>query len=73
MGAYGLLPVVLGGLDCDGDLDVDDCAAFSLALIDVDAYGAAHPGCELDRGDFNDDGAVDGSDIPLYVDSLLGG
>jgi hypothetical protein len=72
MGAYeqqGLLP--LGDLTCDGALNVDDVAAFVLALTDPASYSAAYPGCMLNRADMNGDGAVDGRDIQLFVSALL--
>ena len=39
---------------------------------DGDGYGDAC-GCNAERGDMNDDGSVDGNDVQLFVEKLLGG
>jgi hypothetical protein len=39
----------------------------------VDGYHVAHHGCRVELADFNADGAVDGLDIQLFVNALIGG
>jgi hypothetical protein len=72
MGAYeyqGLLP--LGDLNCDGVVDVEDIAAFALALVDPAEYQTEYPGCDPARADLDGSGAADGLDIQLFIDVVL--
>ncbi|MFQ5502974.1 MAG: NHL repeat-containing protein, partial [Phycisphaerae bacterium] len=62
---------MLGDLNCDGSFDTQDIDAFSLALTDPDTYNAIY--CDLNRGDFNIDGQVNGHDIALFVSALISG
>ncbi len=61
------LPVFVGfetgDTNCDGVLNAADCEAFQLALIDLPAYEAAHPGCSAD---INGDDVVDSFDIEAF-------
>ncbi len=66
--APGLL---LGDMNCDGTLDVNDVAPFALALTDPTGYAAAFPGCEIARGDMNQDGGANALDIADFVAALL--
>ena len=75
MGAYEYQPTapLLGDLNCDGVVNVDDVVPFVLALVDPAGYQTAYPGCDLLRADMNGSGTADGADIQLFVDALLGG
>ena len=64
-------PFILGDMDYDGDLDLDDIPAFVLALTDPAGYAVTYPWSRIQRGDMNSDGAVDGTDIQLFVDALV--
>ena len=64
--------VVLGDLDCDSGLTVNDVGPFALALADPAGYAAAYPGCSINRADMNADGLINGLDIQQFVDALLG-
>jgi hypothetical protein len=64
-------PPILGDMDYDGDLDVDDVPAFVLALTDPAGYAATYPWSKIQRGDMNGDGTVDGADIQLFADALV--
>ncbi len=70
----GALPgSLLGDMDCDGDLDIDDVPAFVLALTDPVEYGIQYPGCDINNGDVVNTGdGVDGRDISGFVALLLG-
>lgn len=67
-----ILFAFLGDLNCDGSVDVNDIAAFVLALTDDAAYQSTFPGCEISRADLNGDNAVNGLDIQPFVSTLLG-
>ncbi len=62
---------VLGDMNCDGVLDMDDVSAMVLALLDPDAYAAEYPDCDIANGDMTDDGSVDGLDVQGVVDLLI--
>jgi hypothetical protein len=72
MGAYEVLPLVMGDMNCDAELNVLDLEPFVQVLTDVGAFQAAHPGCSPDRGDMNADGLVDGGDIQGFASMLMG-
>ncbi len=65
--------VVLGDMDLDQIVDVDDIDDFVLSLLDSDSYKAAHGGVDpLLRGDVDGNGTLDGEDIQSFVALLLG-
>lgn len=64
--------VVLGDMDLDQAVDIDDVDDFVQALLDPAAYSAAHGGVNpAVRGDVNDDGALNGADIGGFIDLVL--
>jgi hypothetical protein len=72
MGAYEFQAVIrLGDMDCSSAVNVSDIAPFVLALTDPDEYAQQYPSCDLLLGDLNQDGIVDGLDIPPFVEQLL--
>lgn len=64
--------VALGDMNCDAALDYDDVSAFVLALVDPAGYAATYPGCDINNGDVNEDGFVNGLDIEPFVELLTG-
>ncbi|TWT41126.1 Reprolysin (M12B) family zinc metalloprotease [Phycisphaerae bacterium RAS1] len=62
-----------GDMNCDGNVNVLDINAFTLALSDPVAYAAAYPGCNILNGDLNGDGLVNVLDINPFVALLSGG
>jgi hypothetical protein len=62
-----------GDLNCDGEFDLADVEAFTLALLDPAAYEAAYPGCNIMLADMDGNGSVDGLDIEVFVARLMGG
>ncbi|MCG8404981.1 MAG: hypothetical protein MI923_07275 [Phycisphaerales bacterium] len=66
-----LPPLMLGDLNCDGDIDGSDVDDFVLALIDPDGYEAANPTCDVNTADMNGDTRVNVSDIRDFVETLL--
>jgi len=70
--ARATLVPVSGDMDCSGVLDAADVAAFVQALLDPDAFEAAHPNCGVLHGDMTGDHAVDGRDVQPFVAALLG-
>jgi hypothetical protein len=72
MGAYEYQPViVLGDMDCNGDVIISDVGPFVLALIEPAEYAQQFPECSLMVADVNQDGAEDGLDIGPFVQTLL--
>ncbi len=63
---------LLGDLNCDGQVDGNDVAAFTRAQISPADYAAEYPGCQMAAGDFNGDGAVDPGDNAAFVQLLTG-
>jgi len=61
-----------GDLNCDGEVNNADIAAFVVALIDPDSYPIAYPGCDLQRADVDGDGTINNADIPRFVTMLTG-
>ncbi|MCH8805204.1 MAG: hypothetical protein IH986_03860 [Planctomycetes bacterium] len=64
--------IVLGDLNCDGQLNGGDIDPFFTALGDPPAYVLANPGCNVNNADVNQDGAINGADIDVFF-RLLGG
>ncbi|MBK8268137.1 MAG: hypothetical protein IPK83_07440 [Planctomycetes bacterium] len=60
------LPIV-GDVNCDFAVTLDDAAPLVEALVDPTNF----TGCELSRADLNGDGLRDGRDIEPFVDILL--
>lgn len=60
-----------GDANCDDAVNIDDVAAFVLALIDPVAYRELHSDCDSVTADLNDDGFVDGLDVQQFM-ILLG-
>ena len=59
-------------LNCDGLIDGRDIYPATLAIVDLASYNASYPGCNALNLDFDQDDLVRLSDIPLFVDALLG-
>ena len=72
-GILDVCQAALGDLNCDGVTDFGDLGPFVLALIDPGGYDAAYPSCHIGRADMDWNGEVNGADIQLFVDRLLGG
>ncbi len=66
-------PVLLGDLNCDGNVSVGDINAFVLALTDPDGYAAMFPDCDILAGDCSNDGQVTVGDINCFVALVTGG
>ncbi len=65
-------PVVKGDMDCNGTFfDAADRVAFIQAAVNPSAYVATHQGCDILRGDMNDDGVVDGRDVQGFVGEMF--
>ncbi|MCB9852216.1 MAG: hypothetical protein H6819_03900 [Phycisphaerales bacterium] len=54
-----------GDADCNGTVNLDDIGAFTSVLLGIDA-----PPCNALRSDTNNDGRVDGLDIPGFLAQL---
>lgn len=72
-GATGLFAIATKGDFCgsrglpDGDLTIDDIPCFAAMLADGNASAS-----DVRKGDFNEDGALDGEDIPGFIAALIG-
>ncbi len=64
--------VILGDMDCDGDVDFDDVGPFVLGLRNPDEYQAAFGVRATLKGDIDGDGDLDFDDIGPFVDVLNG-
>ncbi|TWT45054.1 hypothetical protein RAS1_14750 [Phycisphaerae bacterium RAS1] len=64
---------LVGDLNCDGEVNINDIGAFSLALSDPPAYAAAYPDCNIDLGDINADASVNVGDINAFTALLSAG
>jgi len=71
-GVLGPLPVVLGDMNCDLAVTVDDIPLFAIALTDPAAYAAANPCCPIARANTNGDHQINGLDCQTFVNGLLG-
>lgn len=74
-GAFRLTVFVglLGDLNCDGIVSVNDIGPFVLALTDPTAYESLFPDCGVSAGDINGDDQVSVGDIGPFVALLTGG
>jgi len=66
----GCLP---GDLDGDGEFDIEDVAPFAMSLVDLAAYQQQYPNGHAMNGDMNQDAALNGRDIGLFVNCLING
>lgn len=62
---------ISGNMNCNCALDPLDIDAFVQALLDPAGYAAAHPTCNILRGDMQPDGNVDGTDIQGFINLLF--
>lgn len=60
-----------GDMNCSGTVTAADAARFVAALLDPAGYPALYTDCNIGSADTNDDGRIDGDDIPGLVDALL--
>jgi len=67
----GDAPGRMGDMNCDRRVDTDDIIGFATALTDSDAYAFEIPICDANRADMNQDGSLNGADIPLFMQLLL--
>ncbi len=65
--------VLVGDLNCDGQVGFGDINAFVLRLSNPAAYFAQYPDCPDANGDINGDGEVGFGDINPFVALLSGG
>ncbi len=65
-------PMRKGDVNCDGFTDNADIDAFALAIIDLAAWQALHPGCDPSNADVNNDGHVDNGDLDSFARLLTG-
>lgn len=61
-----------GDINCDGSVDGLDVSAFVLALTDPGGFNDAYPDCGIIGADLSGDCQVNGEDIQVFVDQLLG-
>lgn len=61
----------LGDMNCDNVLNYSDVAAFAIAALDPASYAIQYPGCDISRGDMNNDTFVNGADIQQFVDLIV--
>ncbi|TWT45061.1 tRNA3(Ser)-specific nuclease WapA precursor [Phycisphaerae bacterium RAS1] len=64
---------LVGDMNCDGQVNVLDNNAFTLALSDPPAYAAQFPNCQIINADVNNDGYINILDITPYVYLILSG
>jgi len=64
-------PVLMGDMNCDGQVNASDIDPFVLALIAPADYAAAWPSCDIGLADMNSDTKRDGRDIQVFVARLL--
>lgn len=68
---WGVVPMKVGDMNCDGVLNFADIDPFVLAMSNRKAYQALH-NCNYWLADINGDGAVDFADIDAFVAALTG-
>ncbi len=64
--------IVMGDMDCDGDVDFDDIDAFALGLINPEDYENQFGVPPTTKGDLDDNGRFDFDDIDGFVGILTG-
>ncbi len=67
---FARIPVIIGDMNCDGLVNLDDVDPFVLAQLDPAAYAAAYPFCSTSRGDVNTDALLDGGDVQGFTNLL---
>lgn len=72
MGAYEYPSLLLGDLNCDGVINMQDLPLFVLALVDPAAYTTGQPNCDVLRADMNSDGLANGRDAQGFITALTG-
>ena len=60
----------LGDLNCDGSVNINDVAAFAMALTDPTTYTATYA-CDISRADVNQDDHQNGEDIQAFLELLV--
>ena len=66
------MPAALqGDMNCDGVTDMGDTTPFAMALVSPDDYAAQYPNCGIGLADMNRDTVIDGTDVQMFVDTLL--
>jgi|GEM_PF-2620688 len=68
--AFRETPTIPGDMNCDGTVDTADIIGFATALTDREAYAFEIPICDVDRADMNEDGVLNGADIPVFIHAL---
>lgn len=68
----GVTTTCNGDLNCDNTVNTGDVSSFVEAVMDPEAYQAAHPSCSVTRADVNQDGLIDARDIDAFVRAVLG-
>jgi hypothetical protein len=69
---FARIPFILGDMNCDGRVDLDDVDPFVLALLDPSAYLAAFAFCSTERGDISGDLLLNGGDVAGFAALLVG-
>ncbi|MFQ5501236.1 MAG: dockerin type I repeat-containing protein [Phycisphaerae bacterium] len=64
-------PPIIGDINCDGVLNIDDRDALVLALLDPVAFQTIFPVCNINRADLNGDGLINGKDIQPFLTLLV--
>lgn len=72
-GAYEVVTITLGDMNCDGEVNNFDIDPFVMALTSPSAYNAAYPDCNILNGDVNGDGALNNFDIDTFVGCITTG
>lgn len=72
-GAFEIVPITRGDMNCDGEVNNFDIDPFVLALTSPSAYDAAYPNCNRMNGDVNGDGALNNFDIDTFVTCITFG
>ena len=62
-----IVPLCVGDLNCDGNIDFGDINPFVLILTNLPAWQEVYPGCPWQNGDINADCAIDFGDINPFV------
>ena len=59
-------------MNCDGLVNAEDVAAFSIALLDTAQFAALYPCCSTSLADMNGDLNINGGDINAFTQCVLG-
>jgi len=71
LGAFEFQAPCPVNVDCDPGLDAGDIEAFTLALVNPDAYDDTYTDCDISAADLNQDGTVNALDLAPFVAFLL--